>query len=279
MAHLLLRGTPLGPPGMGGAPIEAVLFDKDGTLSHSEPMLLALAKARVERTLALADLERRDSEAHRRLERLLGQAYGLRKEAIDPAGITAVAARDHNLIATATALTQVGLSWADAQALAHDCFNDTDELHGHGASSPPQPTAGLRPLLASLTAASVRCAVISNDHRQGIASFLAVHDLSHYFAAHWSAEHHPRKPAPEAVHGLCAELGVEPARCALIGDADSDLRMARAAGLPVVLGYRAGWRHPPQLEPGTPLIHHWQELQVAPGPPGQSDHHHHGERS
>ena len=278
MAHLLLRGAPLGPPGSGGAPIEAVLFDKDGTLSHSEPMLLDLATARLGRTLALAALEDRDPEAHRRLERLLRQAYGLRQEAIDPAGIMAVAARDHNLIATATALTQVGLSWADAHALAHDCFLDTDGLHGHGASCPPQPTEGLRPLLESLAAASVRCAVISNDHRQGIASFLALHDLSDFFAAHWSAEHHPRKPSPEAVHGLCAELGVPAARCALIGDADSDLRMARAAGVPVVIGYRAGWRHPPRLEPGTPLIHHWQELQVAPGPPGQGDHNHPGER-
>jgi len=37
--HLLLAGEPLGPDpleGQGPAPIEAVLFDKDGTLSHSE---------------------------------------------------------------------------------------------------------------------------------------------------------------------------------------------------------------------------------------------------
>lgn len=281
MAHLQLRGIPLGPPGSAGAPIEAVLFDKDGTLSHSEPMLLALATARLQRTLALADLANRDSESHQRLERLLRQAYGLRQGGIDPAGITAVAARDHNLIATATALTQVGLSWADAHALAHTCFLDTDGLHGTGAGSPPQPTPGLLPLLESLKAAGVRCAVISNDHREGIAAFLDHHQLSNLFTAHWSAEHHPRKPAPEAVHGLCAELGVEPGRCALIGDADSDLRMARSAGVAVVLGYRAGWEQPPDLEPGIPLIHHWQELQVVPGSPlpEGGDHHHRGARA
>jgi phosphoglycolate phosphatase len=48
--------------------------------------------------------------------------------------------------------------------------------------------------------------------------------------------------------------------CALIGDADSDLRMARAAGVPVVIGYRSGWRHPPQLEQGSMVLHHWDEL-------------------
>jgi phosphoglycolate phosphatase len=49
----------------------------------------------------------------------------------------------------------------------------------------------------------------------------------------------------------------------LIGDADSDLRMARAAGVPVVLGYRAGWEQPPELEPGWPELHHWDELEAA----------------
>lgn len=40
MAELLLRGTELGA-------IDAVLFDKDGTLSISEPQLLTLAEAGV----------------------------------------------------------------------------------------------------------------------------------------------------------------------------------------------------------------------------------------
>jgi phosphoglycolate phosphatase len=56
---------------------------------------------------------------------------------------------------------------------------------------------------------------------------------------------------------------VQPGRCALIGDADSDLRMARAAGVPVVIGYRAGWEQPPELEPGGHELHHWDELEAA----------------
>jgi phosphoglycolate phosphatase len=266
MAHLLLRGTPLGPPGGGTTPIEAVLFDKDGTLSHSEPMLLALASARVDRTLSLAQEAGCGAEARSRLELLLRQAYGLRSQAIDPGGITAVAARDHNLIATATALAQVGLSWADALAIAEESFALTDGLHGAGSFAPPQPTAGLLALLERLGAAAVRCAVISNDHQQGIRTFLARHGMEGHFAAQWSAEHHPRKPAAGAVHGLCTALGVAAERCALIGDADSDLRMARAAGVPVVIGYRAGWRLPPQLEAGTPWIEHWDELEARATP-------------
>jgi phosphoglycolate phosphatase len=263
MAHLLLRGEPLRSPAGDIASIDAVLFDKDGTLSHSEPMLLALAEARVRCCLALADLELAAPERHHQLQDLLQRAYGLQGDGLHPGGITAVAARDHNLIATATVLTQVGLSWPDALAIAEDSFAQTEGLHGAGAQSPPQPTDGLAALMDRLHRSALRAAVISNDHEEGIHAFLQGHGLDHRFDACWSAEHHPRKPAAGAVHGLCAELGVVAGRCALIGDADSDLRMARAAGVPLVIGYRAGWTQPPRLEEGSLELHHWDELDAA----------------
>jgi len=264
MAHLLLRGAPLALPTGNIARIEAVLFDKDGTLSHSEPMLLALARARVQQCLALAAEASGDPLPNTQLEQLLNRSYGLKDQGIHPGGITAVAARDHNLIATATALAQVGLTWPDALAIAEATFERTDRLHGGGSDQPPQPTEGLVALLDRLDRAGMRCAVISNDHEEGIRSFLARHGLAHRFEGLWSAEHHPRKPHPGAVHGLCAELGVEASRCALIGDANSDLRMARAAGIPLALGYRAGWCQPPCLDPGTITLQHWDELEARP---------------
>ncbi|MFZ9289118.1 MAG: HAD family hydrolase, partial [Vulcanococcus sp.] len=89
MAQLLLRGIELGE-------VEAVLFDKDGTLSISEPQLLTLAQARV-----LLCLEAVAPALHAPLQPLLERAYGLRAEGICPAGITAVASREHNQIAPA----------------------------------------------------------------------------------------------------------------------------------------------------------------------------------
>ncbi len=259
MVHLSLRGLPLP---CGDRQLEAVLFDKDGTISHSEPMLVALAQARVFHCLALADLATDDPERHRDLGDLLHRAYGLASEGVHPAGTMAVASRDQNLVATATTLVQVGLGWPEALAMAEAVFARTDALHGQGSEQRPAPTAGLRPLLESLRLAGVRCAVISNDHVDGIEAFLAAHDLVSYVQAIWSAEHQPRKPDPAAVHGLCAELGVAVESCALIGDANSDLRMARAAGVPVVLGYRAGWRRPVDLDDSFLQLDHWKELAV-----------------
>jgi phosphoglycolate phosphatase len=48
----------------------------------------------------------------------------------------------------------------------------------------------------------------------------------------------------------------------LIGDADTDLMMARQAGVGVTLGYVAGWHREPTLTAHEHLISHWSDLTV-----------------
>ncbi len=266
MVHLLLRGVALrrgAAPG-GPCPIEAVLFDKDGTLCHSEPRLLTLARARVDHCQHLL------RERHPELDAAvlsafpprLAATYGLLSDGIHPASTTAVASREHNLVATATALAQVGLGWPEALDLAEAAFDHCDGAGADANGAPPRATEGLHSLLHQLNAGGVACAVISNDEQRGIESFLTGENLGNCFQALRSADHRPRKPDPAAVGALCRELGVEPSRCALIGDANSDLRMAERAGVAVVLGYSAGWRQPPPLDPRYTQLAHWQELRV-----------------
>lgn len=260
MVCLSLRGEPLLSAGQP-ADIQAVLFDKDGTMSRSEPHLLALASTRLRHCLRLSG-----TTGGEELAELLARAYGFHPQAdsLDPAGITAVAARDHNLISTAVALTQVGHGWPDALALAEETFRLAD-LDSPAGPPMAQATDGLVDLLLTLRGEGVLCAVISNDDLPGIQGFLGQHGLADAIAAIWSAEQRPRKPDPRAVHQLCGTLGVDPARCALIGDANSDLRMARAAGVAVVMGYRGGWRRPVALEGQYPCLDHWRDLRVAEG--------------
>jgi phosphoglycolate phosphatase len=258
MPELQLRGTSLGH-------VNAVLFDKDGTMSRSEPELVALAETRV-----LLCLQRVEGQLRGELRELLQRAYGLQQGTIHPAGTTAVASREHNLISTATARVQMGLGWPEALALSEAVFAEADATDarrsaGNAAQATSAPTEGLPALLEELRRAGLICAVISNDDNAGIQHFLDSHNLGAYFSGIWSAEHRPRKPDPAAVHGLCGALGVDPVECALIGDANSDLRMAVAAGIRqgLALGYMAGWSQPPPLMEPHPRIHHWGELQVA----------------
>ena len=256
MVDLFLRQRCLGP-------VRAGLFDKDGTLSNSESMLTLLAEARIAAALELHDPGQRvEAQSAEQLGILLRQAYGLTPGGLDPSGAIAVAARDHNLIATATVLAQVGHGWPEALALSEEIFRRTDHLHGRGSQRAPQPTHGLATLLQALHSAGIACAVISNDDAKGIRAFLIDHDLAAPFSGLWSADHQPRKPDPAAVHQLCLTMDVRPADCALIGDANSDLRMADAAGVAVVLGYCGAWSLPVPLDPRFPQLRHWQELGV-----------------
>ncbi|WP_094555036.1 HAD family hydrolase [Synechococcus sp. 1G10] len=257
MVQLFLRGQPLGS-------VEAILFDKDGTLSLSEPGLLALSRARLQACLEHVP------EAHRpQFQDLLERAYGLVGDQLNPAGTTAVASRTHNLISTATAFCQVGLGWPEALDHSEAVFAaiDREQLQSDGDRPGEAPLAplseGVAPLLLELHRSGVQLAVISNDDSEGIHRFLDGHGLAELFQEFWSADMRPAKPDPAAVHGLCSRLGVSPSACALIGDASSDLRMAEQAGVALALGYSAGWSSRPPLPEHLPRLDHWHELQVA----------------
>lgn len=263
MARMFLRGDVLLSASQP-ADIHAVLFDKDGTMSRSEPKLLALASSRIRHCLNLAHQSSKEDAGQ--LHRLLQKAYGLHPDGsgLDPSGITAVAARDHNLISTAVALSLVGHGWPESLELAHETFRLADlDLPPHTAWA--DTTDGLQEVLSAFRSCAVACAVISNDDVSGIQRFLENHGLAPYIGAIWSADHHPRKPDPRAIHQLCERMDVDPAQCALIGDANSDLRMAQSAGIGVVLGYGGGWERPVDLDPAFPLLEHWSELAVTAG--------------
>jgi phosphoglycolate phosphatase len=259
MAHLSLRGHSLGL-------IHGVLFDKDGTLSHSEPHLIELADARIDEILRVFASRGASSETQVQLQGLLKRAMGRCDSGLIPDGTLAVASRQHNLLSTATIFCLFDLSWPQALVLAEEIFDSVDHLHKQTATEAPlsarTPLPHSKELLNELHNAGVICAVISNDTHHGIKQFLQDHGLSDFITGIWSADDTPCKPDPGAVHGLCKKLHLDPSQCALVGDADSDLLMARRAGIAYALGYVAGWKRTPDLTSHQHLIHHWQELKV-----------------
>ncbi len=252
MARLLLNGITL-------ADVDGVLFDKDGTLSHSEPHLIGLGRQRLQ---AAATVFRQAGHSSRACEHLVDQLqrlYGINAAGVSPTGLLAVASRRQNLIATAATVAQLEASWPQALRIADVCFQLADQA----LTEQPSPLLpGADRVLHELRAAGIRCAVISNDSRQGIERFLQIHGLHPLVSAIWSADDTPCKPDPVAVHRLCEQMQLDHRRCALIGDADSDLHMAREAGMALTLGYVAGWQQPPTLTGHEHLIQHWRNLQV-----------------
>ena len=252
----------IGPQRFG--PLRAVLFDKDGTLSNSEAFLMALAQARLATALEQVPVALRSQ-----LAGLLQRAYGLSVDqgtpGLDPGGATAVASAGHNLISTATCLTQVGLNWSEALATARTIHAQPLDNHLSRAEITP-PLPGVQPLLRRAQHLGLPCGIISGDCRQGIEGFLRHWDLLSAIAVFRGSDQAPAKPAAQAALHLCRDLGVDPRHCLLCGDSGQDLAMARAAGVGAVVGYTGGWRTPPRLHGFDALVADWGTVTLTASP-------------
>jgi HAD superfamily hydrolase (TIGR01662 family) len=113
-----------------------------------------------------------------------------------------------------------------------------------------RPVAGAREALDRLRTAGLRVGVVTNQSGVGSGRLTLeqVHAVNRRLEELlgpfdvWQVCPHAadegctcRKPAPGMVKDACAELGVEPARCVVVGDIGSDVEAAAAAGATGVL--------------------------------------------
>lgn len=94
------------------------------------------------------------------------------------------------------------------------------------------PVEGLVPLLESLRAAGVRCAVGSSGCRANVDFVLEKCRIGEFFDARISGDRVTRcKPDPEIYLTAAAALGVTPADCVVFEDAKAGIESARRAGV------------------------------------------------
>ena len=255
MPKICLNGISLGN-------IKGILFDKDGTLSDSEYHLTNIAKSRINESLKIFKNNSSQEELIK-LKFSLESVYGFRNDFLNPNGAIAIASRYENLISTATVFCIMGKAWSEALELANNVFLIVDK---NKAFKNPHATIlrpllpGVKELLEKLQKANLKCALISNDTNKGIEDFITVNKLESKFIAYWSCENSPKKPNPNAVKGLCKLIKIDPSECALIGDSDSDLKMAKDAGIGIRMGYISGWNIKPNLSYQQELISKWDDL-------------------
>lgn len=95
-----------------------------------------------------------------------------------------------------------------------------------------RPVKGLVPLLESLRAAGVRCAVGSSGCRANVDFVLEKCRIEEFFDARISGDRVTRcKPDPEIYLTAAAALGMAPADCVVFEDAKAGIESARRAGV------------------------------------------------
>ncbi len=217
--------------------IELVVFDKDGTLIEFHAMWggwVADLAGRLESATGLAVKEP--------LFQAMGyEAASGRTLAGAPLAITPMPLLRE---LTVGVLRDAGASAADAKDAVARSWRAPDPL------TLARPLADLRGLFRTLRQGGRRIAVATTDDRVATESTLAGLGVAPLVDAIVCADDGLAvKPAPAMVLELCARLGIEPARAAVIGDAPADLAMARAAGAGRSIGVLSGVGTRADLEP------------------------------
>ena len=217
------------------SPIEAVIFDKDGTLAASEDYL---------RSLALRRSRLIDAQIPG-VQEPLNLAFGVEGDTLVADGLMAVGSRQENQIAAAAYVAETGRGWIEALQLVQAAFTEADQFMHPKAPQTPL-ILGAIELLQALSQANLKVALLSSDVTEGVQEFIDHHQLGAYVSVGLGVDGYLSKSDPNLLRTLLEKLGVAADRTLVIGDALSDVQVARQLGAAGCIGVSGGWRRSSQ---------------------------------
>ena len=231
--------------------IQAIIFDKDGTLEDSQVFLRELGQKR-SRLI--------DAQIPGIGEPLL-MAFGIQGDTMDPTGLMAVGSRRENEIAAAAYIAETGRGWLESLAIAHNAFTEADLYLKDAANTSPMFTGSLE-VLKFLWEAGLKLGILSADSTAGVQAFVQRHQLQPYIQLQQGVDHGPSKPDPALFIQACQTLGVEPASTLMVGDSTVDIDMARCAGAFGCIGICWGTAEAAHLEAADVVIAQLDEIKT-----------------
>lgn len=215
-------------------PLDAILFDKDGTLfdfaatwnSWAGGVIDDLSKGDLRRAQALADA----------LE------YDLNTRAFRPNSFVVYATNAEAAAAMLPFCT--GFTQLELEAY----------LVKRAAIAPLSEVVPLVPYMAELRQSGLKLGVMTNDAEHSAKMQLervGAHQAFDFIAGHDSG--FGEKPDPDPLLAFCSHVGIEPARAAMVGDSLHDLHAGRAAGM-ICIGVLTGTATTAQLEPHADVV-------------------------
>lgn len=231
--------------------VEAVIFDKDGTLADSRAFLKELAAVR-----------------SRHLENWvpgvfpqLMAAFGCSEDTYDPAGLMAVGTRYENEIAAATYVAAAGRSWGAALEIARTAFTESDRHFSRKAEHTP-PLPDIPALIKSLYVHGLKLAVLSGDTTANVQDFVNCYGLQSWVGWCAGSERPPVKPDPLMLWNTCQKLGVFPEQSLVIGDSILDYQLARRGNAQAFISVT--WGGSPAIADADVTLRSPRDLRVLP---------------
>ncbi|MBW4440526.1 MAG: HAD-IA family hydrolase [Plectolyngbya sp. WJT66-NPBG17] len=225
--------------------IEAVIFDKDGTLADSHQYLRHLGENRANLIDAIVPNLRSE----------ILKTFGCDRNRIDPAGLMAVGTREDNETAIVKLIADQGYDWGKARAIVQSTFQTADRQLPRKATLTP-PFAGIMDLVRSLN--SLKLGILSSDIAANIQDFTDQYELSPYFQGIIGAQPGISKPDPKLLCLICKVLNVEPQAALVIGDTIADTKLTQRS-----IGVTWGRSTIAQLIDAAAIAHHPSDIQLS----------------
>ena len=228
--------------------IQAIIFDKDGTLEDSEAYLRNLGQKRSR----IIDAQIPG------IGDPLCMAFGIQGNTLDPTGLLAVASRRETEIAAAAYIAETGRGWLESRAIARHAFVEADR---HVGTTPSPLFVGSLEVLKYLFEAGLRLGILSAASTQRVQAFVKRHALCEYIQLQMGVDQGPSKPDPALFLQACQKLQVSPNATLMVGDSVGDIEMARQAGAAGCIGICWG-NSTAHLQSADVAISQLDEIQV-----------------
>jgi phosphoglycolate phosphatase len=230
--------------------IQAIIFDKDGTLENSRAYWYEVGIRRIEAIEVQIP----------GIKSLLLQILNINSGKIDSTGLMAVGSRQENEIAMAAAITATGKSWFESREIAKEAIVTASSLTKTVQSSPLYPDT--EKFLRQLSSVGLKIAIISADSTQGVEEFMERHQLTNYIRVAIGSDRGISKPDPQLIIKACEILAVKPENIMAIGDSSADMAMAKAALVAASIGINWEDCGKNQLINADLTIANWSEIQI-----------------
>jgi phosphoglycolate phosphatase len=232
--------------------LQAIVFDKDGTLGQSEAFLLKLVDQRL---ACLAEQFGPIDKAP------LRRSWGLTPfGGLSPLGLLAVGSRRDNEIATAAFLAG-DRPWITTLEQVSKAFQSaSDAFPERGPLTPLQ--EGIRPLLERLQATGIKLAILSADRTENVIEFAQWHRIDHHFDLLLGAQPDLPKPDGRLLEMVCDRLGVLPRHTLVIGDSSADINLALNAGAAGAIGVTWCWPEAYALPGADVMLDRVEDIEV-----------------
>ena len=236
---------------IGDKVVEAggIIFDKDGTLIDFAFTWRKIAETRrrlMVHTLGISD----------EIAALVLRSCGIDPldGKIDPRGPLVLASVQDEILIASGVLYRSGYPWDEARQLMEEAFLGTERSLQMEEITKPVPY--LRQCLTHLREKGLPLAIATVDgtrqtHR--VLEFLKIKDFFDYIVT--SEDVSQRKPHPEAIFLISDRLGIPKDKLIMVGDAVTDMKMGKRAGVALTVGILNG------VTPGQ-VLEDWADVVI-----------------